>query len=361
MAAKTSDGDETGQTVPDDPVRLVMDDIPALVSVTLPDGSLHSVNRRWLEYYSLSLDEARGWGWNAVMHPNDLPRVMRDWRAAVASGEPLEIESRVQRADGEYRWFLHRSVPVRDDAGNIVRWYSVSTDIEDRKRVEEDLQESEERYRTLARQLLDVQESERHAVARELHDDLGQTLTAIKLALAGRSGSRRRADDIGTGLALVDEAIERVRNLAIELRPLILDELGLVAALRWLVGRKAREAKVDVHLDVAAVETKRLPAALETACFRLVQEAFTNILRHSAARRVEVAVNRGGDRVSVIVRDDGKGFDKEAARKRAAVGGSLGVISMEERVALAGGRLSIESGPGRGTTVRAEFPLKAGE
>lgn len=336
--------------------RLAIDTIPALVSIYMPDGSLETVNRRWLEYYSLSLDDSRGWGWRAVVHPDDIDRVTRYWRAAVARGNPVEIESRVRRADGEYRWFLHRSVPLRDARQRIVRWYCVSTDIHNQKRAEERLRRSQNRYRAVARRLIEVQESERRAIARELHDDLGQLLTGIRLAIAGRASSRGGPRPT-RAIALIDEAIAHLRSLATDLRPAVLDDFGLVPALKWFMERQAEGGCFTVHADFAGVKTERLPAALETTCYRLVQETFTNIVRHSGALRVRVAVSCSEHCLAVVIHDDGKGFDVRAARTRAAAGGRLGLISMAERVALVGGELSIESAPGRGTTVRAELPL----
>jgi PAS domain S-box-containing protein len=121
----------------EDQLRLVIDTIPALAWSALPDGSHDFLNQRWLEYTGLSLEEGLGRGWQAAIHPEDRARLVDEWRAALAAGEPLETEERVRRADGEYRWFLLRVVPLRDERGNIVRWYGTNTDIEDRKQAEE--------------------------------------------------------------------------------------------------------------------------------------------------------------------------------------------------------------------------------
>jgi two-component system sensor kinase FixL len=120
-----------------DQLRLVIDTIPALVWSVLPDGSVDFLNQRWLEYTGLSLEDGLGQGWQAAIHPEDRARFVDEWRAALAAGEPLEAETRLRRADGESRWFLLRAVPLRDEKGNIVKWYGTSTDIEDRKQAEE--------------------------------------------------------------------------------------------------------------------------------------------------------------------------------------------------------------------------------
>ncbi len=237
-----------------------------------------------------------------------------------------------------------------------VEW--LLSNLRDLQRAESALRETEERYRTLARHLLEVQEAERQGIARELHDDLGQMLTTIRMNLqATRSRRWQRPRKLAESVALVDEAIEHVRETTFALRPPILDDLGLEPALRWYVSRQATQAGLASQLDAASIDDVRLPPSVETTCFRLVQEAITNVIRHARARRVDVAVSVAGGEMEVVIHDDGTGFDVDAARKRAAAGSSLGLLSMEERVSLAGGRLTIESTPGHGTTLRAHLPL----
>jgi signal transduction histidine kinase/PAS domain-containing protein len=241
-----------------------------------------------------------------------------------------------------------------DDEVNFV-WAManvLATAIEQR-RVAGELGDKREQLQALSRKLIEAQEAERRAVARELHDDLGQVLTAIKLNVM------RRELDRAETVALVDGAIARMRDLAQDLRPPLLDELGLEASLEWYVEREARRAGLQCRLALAPIE-KRPPPAAETTCFRVAQEALTNTIRHAQARSVEIDLRAEGDSLQLIVRDDGAGFDVPAARRRAAQGGSQGLLSMQERVALAGGELEIDSAPGRGTTVRARLPLAAG-
>jgi signal transduction histidine kinase len=203
--------------------------------------------------------------------------------------------------------------------------------------------------------LLEANEQERRAIARELHDDFGQLLTALRFVL--QSDGSRAAPDAAT--ELVDQAIVKVRNLALALRPTALDELGLHEALRSFVARQGDRTGIDVQIDICG-QKGRLPARIENACFRVAQEAFTNIARHARARSVRVELLTSAAEVSLSVRDDGRGFDVAQARARAAQGASVGVLGMEERVSLAGGRLELLSAAGAGTTVRARFPLPAG-
>ena len=150
-----------------------------------------------------------------------------------------------------------------------------------------------------------------------------------------------------------------MRELATDLRPPLLDEFGLEAALRWYVEREAKRAGIAFRLSLAHLD-ERPPIAVETTCFRLAQEALTNVIRHAQARVVDVELSEATGTLQLVVRDDGQGFDVAAARRRATQGGSQGLLSMQERVALAGGELEIESAPGKGTAVRARLPLAAG-
>lgn len=250
----------------------------------------------------------------------------------------------------------HSTTPRRftEDEVNFV--WSVAnvlaTSIE-QKRTAAELAEQREQLQSLSRKLIRAQEAERRAVARELHDDFGQVLTAIKLNLQKREG------DTEDSIALVDGAIARVRELAQDLRPPLLDDLGLESSLRSYVEREASRAGLEIALDLASLAA-RPSAEVEITCFRVAQEALTNVIRHAQARRVEVRLRPEGNELLLEVRDDGTGFDVAKGRKRALGGASQGLLNMQERVALAGGALQIESAAGRGTTVSARLPLTGG-
>lgn len=242
-------------------------------------------------------------------------------------------------------------------------------DVAKRQKVEAALHESEQRQRenavrlsALTRKLLEVQETERRAIARELHDEVGGVLTAVKLNLqwlrakfSGGPGDAAVADC----LVLVDGAIQAVRSLSLDLRPAVLDDLGLIPALKWYCERQAQRAGAPIELSLDAIDLKSAPQ-LESACFRIVQESVTNALRHANARRIQVALRRADGSFVLEIADDGGGFDVPAARKRGLAGESSGLLGMEERALLLGGRLSIDSTPGSGTRVRAQFAAPEG-
>ncbi len=225
----------------------------------------------------------------------------------------------------------------------------------ERERATTEVRTRRQQLQMLSRRLITAQEEERRAIARELHDDFGQVLTALRLNL-----QRRPSGDTESNLALVDGAILRMRDLATDLRPPQLDELGLESSLRWYMQREAARAGVDITLDIAPLD-EAPSAAVATTCFRVAQEALTNVVRHARARHVTVELRRVDDDLDLVVRDDGVGFDVAEARARAARGASQGLLGMEERVELVSGALTIESAPGRGTTVHALLPLARGD
>jgi len=225
-----------------------------------------------------------------------------------------------------------------------------------KRRSEEALRAANQRLQVLSQRVLEIQEAERRDLARELHDEVGQALTAVKIHLQSlflRSDSLRHVPQIEEAVRIVEDALAQVRGLSLNLRPPQLDDLGLTAALRWFLDRQSRLAGFPIRLDADEL-SGRLDPVLETACFRIVQEAITNALRHARARRIWVELRFGGGELRLTIGDDGVGFDVAAAR-RASSGASLGLASLEERATLAGGSVEFRSEPGKGTRVHARF------
>jgi len=226
-------------------------------------------------------------------------------------------------------------------------------------RLYEQVYEGRERLRSLSRRLVEVQEAERRRIARELHDEIGQALTAVGINLHAAQrllDTPTLASHLEESISVVQRTLQQVRNLSLDLRPSVLDDLGLVPALRWYVDRQAQQVGFSVQFTADPLE-KRLAPDFEIAGFRIVQEALTNVVRHAQAQRVRVELWQHEDELQLIIRDDGVGFDVQAALERAARGASLGLPGMQERAVLVGGQIEIESAPGRGTEIRARFPL----
>jgi signal transduction histidine kinase len=215
-----------------------------------------------------------------------------------------------------------------------------------------------EHLRHLSRQLVRAQEDERRHIARELHDEVGQSLTATLLNLQILSSLTDLGDlpaRLGDSMSLIERVLQQVRNLSLSLRPALLDDLGLAPALRWLVSRQAERAGFSAQFNADLLD-ERFAADIEITCFRAVQEAITNVVRYAQARSVTVELLKRGAEVCVRICDDGVGFDVPAALRRAAHGQSMGLLSMQERVRLLGGRMRIESSPGSGTTIEVCLP-----
>jgi signal transduction histidine kinase len=247
---------------------------------------------------------------------------------------PVEISSRLIYEDGV-------PVAVQGTARNLV----------ERKRAEEAL-------RGFSRQLIRAQEAERQSIARELHDQIGQLLTAIRINLETIRdpsipvGSNALIDE---GVSLVDEAIQQVRDLSFELRPSLLDDLGLTAALHWYADRYMQRTGIHTTTSICPESRIRLPRELETSCFRIVQEALTNVARHAQAKTVSIDVRTVNSDLSLSIKDDGLGFDSYSPANGVPLN-SLGLRGMEERVRGLGGKLEIKSAPRKGTEVRVYFP-----
>ncbi|MEO7414604.1 MAG: response regulator [Opitutaceae bacterium] len=231
-----------------------------------------------------------------------------------------------------------------------LRTQELETEILVRRAAEQRAAAQAERSQALSTRLLNVQEEERRALARELHDQVGQLLTGLRFQLEA-VGSK--GVDLGESLALTDELLRGIRELTLQLRPRMLDDLGLKAALQWHVARFAKQTSIAVELDLSLPD-QRLSAELETAAFRLVQESLTNVARHSGATTSVVTVTASEERLHVEISDRGKGFDVEAALARRD---SLGLAGLAERVKLAGGELEVVTAPGQGSRLHAEFPL----
>lgn len=221
------------------------------------------------------------------------------------------------------------------------------------------LQNGTRQLKALSGRVLEAQELERRRVALELHDELGQALTAIKinLQLGERFKDQSPAELNLENIRIVEDALQQVRNLATALRPSMLDDLGLAPALKWITEQTASRGGFVSSFHHERVQV-RLAPDIETACFRIVQEALTNITRHAHAKRVDITLHREDDELVLCVHDDGNGFALEAMRERAVAGGSLGVLGMQERATLIGGQLDIDSAPGQGTMVQLRCPWR---
>jgi two-component system sensor histidine kinase UhpB len=350
--------------------RGILDSLDSRIAVLDANGKIVAVNRAWEEFDPMR----NAAGLSAAVVGQNYFDVLREAQAngnAFALEGEAAIRSVLERqapfATLDYqlgsgaaaRWHLARVMPLEgSDHGAVVS----HQDITDRVMAHAALENANHRLQVLSKRVLAIQEEERRSISRELHDDIGQNLAALKIGLHRLAQAPGGGDSplLADCLATAESSLEQLRNIAQELRPPQLDQLGLVDALGWLVERQRRASGIDVTCEFAGLDEWRPPAALESACYRIAQEALNNATRHGKARRIVVRVERDGALLKLSVRDDGVGFDEEAQRARGLKSGSLGLISMEERAELAAGRLKLRTVIGGGTTVSALFPLAGG-
>jgi signal transduction histidine kinase len=234
--------------------------------------------------------------------------------------------------------------------------------LEERARLAETYRQLEEQnaeLKRLSEGVLMAQENERRALAMELHDEIGQLLTGLKLLLENQHDASLPVLQAicAQALEITTDLLYRVRELSLHLRPTVLDDFGLLTALDWLFKRFGQQTSLRVRHNIDPLDERRFPKAVETAAFRLVQEALTNIARHAGVQEAAVTLNIEPERLEVTVLDSGVGFDPQ----QAAASHSTGISGMRERVRLAGGQFHLRSAPGEGTLIVAEFPLGGGE
>ena len=293
-----------------------------------------------------------------LVHPDFRKLVARRIQSLDATNQPQPTQAqKLVRRDGSLVEAECAAISI-DFEGKPAALV-VAQDITERSRAETERQRYTEHLQALSRQLIAAQETERRRIAGQLHDETGQALTALKMnlqALQSNPNAPPSASVLEESLSIVEETLQQVRDLALDLRPSMLDDLGLIPAIRWYVDRLAQRTGLVIDFRADRV---RMPLSGEskTACFRVAQEVLTNVARHAQVRHVAVELHCDPTAVELTVRDDGIGFDVEAARQGALGGKSLGILSVQERVSSLGGQLEIRSTLSRGTEVRARWPI----
>jgi PAS domain S-box-containing protein len=305
---------------------------------------------RWKEMLGYADDEIEPHvsAWERLLHPDDWPRA-RDLNDRVAGGaQTYEGEFRLRHKDGHYVHVLSRGFPVRrEQGGPVVRIVGTHFDLTERRQAEAEHARTE-----LLAHLVFAQEDERRRIAREMHDQFGEQLTTLALRIGALKAATRDNPPVAEQVAALEAVAQQldrdVDQLVWELRPTALDDLGLRAALTNYVQDWSRRVGVAAELHTAGLLDDRLPPDVETALYRIAQEALTNVAKHARAGEVEIILERRGDHVLLVVEDDGVGFepgDRDDAR------GGFGLRGMRERASLIGATLEIESGAGQGTTI----------
>jgi PAS domain S-box-containing protein len=344
-------------------LQAFMDNSPLLMFIKDIQGRYLHVNEQFTRSFGLDRRKVLLHTAAETFSPDLAARLEATDARVLATGAPVETEETVSLSDGVHTHIVCK-FPIADAAGQITAVGGIRADITGRKRAEREVRESREQLRALASRLSAVREEERISIARNLHDELGQVLTAAKIDLSlleqavkspkGRPSDAHILRELRSAGRTIDKGIEGVRRIAAEFRPAVLSELGLAAAVEWL----AKDFKKRTRIGCKAVLSKSFPEPDQqrsTALYRILQEALTNVARHARAKTVEIALGESDGNYVLQVRDDGIGIPDDRLNDRH----SLGLNGMRERALMFEGQVAIERGPGGGTTVSASIPRTA--
>jgi PAS domain S-box-containing protein len=330
--------------------RLVANSAPVMIWMSGPDKLCTFFNQGWLEFTGRALEDELGNGWASGVHPEDLNRCLEIYSASFEARVDFQMEYRLRRHDGQYRWVTDVGIPRFGDDGYFQGYIGSCIDITDRKL-------SEEALLDMSGRLIAAHEEERARIARELHDDLSQRMALLQISLEEfehethrlSADAKQRLHNIA---GIATEVSSDIHNLSHELHPSKLDSLGLVAAVGGLSREITKQHGLKVQFTHSQVN-QWIPKDVTLCLFRVVQEALRNAVNHSGSAEAQVALSGYGDRIELSVSDTGSGFDPEIVRGMAGIG----LISMQERVRLVGGNISIESQISHGTRIYVRVPL----
>ena len=359
--------------------RQLADAMPQLVWTATPDGRMDYFNRRLREFKRLKQMAP-------VIHPEDLPRTTEVWQRGIENGRDYEIEHRMQRADGGFRWFLTRAVPVSDEAGCVIKWFGTSTDVDDRKQAEqalqrskdeledivrdrtaellllmEDLEKSRDDLRKLASELVLAEERERKSIAVILHDEVAQTLAAARMRidlLRSLPGDNEYRQAIEQAQELLSQSIRQTRALMTDISNPVLYELGLRSAVEDLAEQIKDLHGIQVKCSFEG-NLSSLSQDLNVMVFQVVKELLQNVIKHSGARGASIRVIEDKKSIQTIVADDGVGFDVNEKDSPDYIEGGFGLFSIRERVKSFKGNIQLKSKPGIGSEVTVVLPKTA--
>jgi PAS domain S-box-containing protein len=343
---------------------------PDVIFSSQGDGRYEYVSERFHEYAGTSADAGSNISWLDYVHPDDVERSKAGWIESVYAGAHYESEYRLRSKDGTYRWFRSRAIPIRNPEGKIIKWYGTCSDIHDSKLLEQSIRDNTielekmvdrrtDELRRLSVRLMTMQDQERRRIARDLHDGLGQELAVAKMVLDKMFLEKPAKPQDQTWVqasSIIDRAIQEVRTMSHLLHPPLLDEVGLQSALSWYVEGLTKRSGIETFLEVQPQDFLRLAPAVETAVFRIVQEALTNVFRHSEARRVWITLAQKEGAIFVSVLDDGKGIDKKIVELRPDSVG-VGIGGMKQRAREFGGELRLANAD-PGTLLELTIPLR---
>lgn len=341
--------------------RAIFDHAGLGMATVTPPGRIREANPAFQAMLGYSSEELRDKHFAELTHPDDIAADESLYAQLIdGSRDEYSLEKRFIRSDGRPVWGSLTATVVRDVSGRPTMAVGMVQDITQTKQALEDLVESRQQLSDksqqllgLTRRLVELQEVERRNIAHDLHDEVGQILTGLKLTLEATPGSAPVSSVAERALPLVEDLISLVRDMTLALRPPMLDDLGLLPTLLWHLTRYEHATDINVRLHHSGID-RRFDANIETTVYRVVQEALTNVARHAQTDTATVRVEAEGARLSVMIADDGVGFDPDRLDLS-----THGLLGMRERLMSFGGGFSIRAKPGRGTVLTAHLPLDA--
>ncbi len=336
----------------------------ALIGVyILQDGKIAFANDKFAEIYGYSRDELCGMDSLDLVHPEDRPLVKK-LREKRLKGKkvPAEYESRGLRKNGDTIWVMRSFSQITYKGRPAVS--GVVADVSKRRRAEEALRKSDRELRILSNQLLSAEEKERKRIARELHDGIGQALSAIKFSVENALLQLRASagpipvdlSSLEAVIPLTQKTIEEVRRIVKDLRPSILDDLGILATIRWFC-REFQNVYAGIRIEAfIEVEENQIPLHLKTTIYRILQEALNNVAKHSKANFVRLLLKKTESQLSLAIHDNGRGFNLDRALALKTSRRGFGLASMRERAGLSGASFRIDAAPGEGTKITIDWP-----
>lgn len=330
--------------------RLVANAAPVMIWMSGPDKLCTYFNEPWLKFTGRSIEAELGNGWADSVHPDDLQACWESYAKAFDRQEPFNIEYRLRRHDGEYRWVFDTGVARFSPYGSFAGYIGSCIDVSDRKLAEEALS-------SISRRLIEAHEEERTRIARELHDDINQRIALLAVNLERLKQDLPAGVETGGRIDKVHEQLSElgsdVQSLSHRLHSSKLDYLGLGAAAAGFCREFSDRQKVQIDFHAEDVP-KRLPQEISLCLFRVLQEGLQNAVKHSRSRQFQVWLRGASDQISLSVSDSGVGFNPDVAFHH---GRGLGLTSMKERLKLVGGEFSVDSQLDCGTTIHARVPL----
>jgi PAS domain S-box-containing protein len=329
--------------------RAIANTAPVMIWMSDVEKQITYLNQTWIDYTGRALETSLGHRWTEALHVDELARCREVYEQAFARRERFEVEHRLRRHDGEYRWVVTVGVPRYNVDGSFAGYIGTAVDITERKLAEEALA-------TVSQKLIEAHEEESTRIARELHDDINQRLAVVSMSLdclkQSPLASAADFERIREVRQQVGDLVSDIQALSHGLHPPKLELLGLKSAATGFCEELSSRhgITIDVHFENIP---KALPREISLSLYRVLQEALQNVVKHSVSRHAKVSLSGQIDTVTMTIQDAGAGFDPHEAMR----GPGLGLTSMKERLKVVGGKVSIHSQPGRGTTIHAVAPL----